>query len=84
MIDIDPNIIITEGKFDEDFHEDPALIMVDAYNEALQEAEDSLFMGDADEMAMVDIVAGDDSDFDDLDKDELEYLHTTDTPVSQR
>jgi len=84
MINIDPNIIITEGKFDEDLHEDPAMVFVDDYNEALQEAEDDLMLGDADDMAMVDIVAGDDADFDELDKDELEYLHTTDTPQSQR
>ena len=81
---IDPNKIVTEGKFDEDLHEDPVMIFVDDYNESLQEAEDDLFMGDADDMAMVDIVAGDDVDFNQLDRDEYEYLHNTDTPISER
>ena len=81
---IDPNKIVTEGKYDPDLHEDPVMVMVDIYNEELQESEEELMLGDADEMAMVDIVAGDDFDIDDVDKDELEYLHTTDTPKSQR
>lgn len=82
---IDPNKIITEGKFDEDLHEDPVMVMVDAENESLQEAEEELFLGDADDMALVDIVCGeDDTDLDAAEKDELEYLHTTDTPKSQR
>jgi hypothetical protein len=82
---IDPNKIITEGKFDEDLHEDPVMVMVDAENESLQEAEEELFLGDADDMALVDIVCGeDDVSIDDIEKDEYNYLHNTDTPKSQR
>lgn len=83
---IDPNKIITEGKYDEDLHEDPVMVMVDDYIDSLQEAEEELFLGHTDDMSLVDIVAGNDSDFSQLDKEEeeLKYLASTDTPLSQR
>lgn len=84
---IDPNKIVTEGKFDEDFHEDPVMIMVDLFNEELQQSEDELMLGPADEMVLVDIVAGSDSDFDELDNIDnrtMDEINNSITPRSQR
>ena len=83
---IDANKIVTEGKYDDDLHEDPVMIMVDDYIDSLQEAEDDLFMGNSSDMVLVDIVAGNDTDFSQLDKEEeeLKYLASNDSSFSQR
>ena len=82
MININPNKIITEGKFDQDMFEDPVMVMVDLDLDRFQEATDDLIYGGKnDEMSLVDIIARDDPTFIELDeaetKIEVPYISTS-------
>ena len=82
---IDPNTIVTEGRLDPDMFEDPSLVFVDlAIDEAKDAEEDLLFGGKNDDMSLVDIVAQNDSDFVQLDRDEVKVPVDDIVPQSQR
>lgn len=84
-LNINPELIQTEGKFDQDLLEDAALVLVDMEIDALDEAEEDLILGGKnDDMSLVDIIAGDDPDFIILDK-ETPKIEVDDLPTrSQR
>lgn len=60
MIDIDSDKIITEGKFDENLFEDPALVLVDLVNEEYAETDEDIMLGESAEVNLIDIVLRDD------------------------
>lgn len=69
----DPNKIITEGKFDENMFEDPALVFIDLVNEEYEDADADLMLGEASEMNLMDIVLRDDPLSIKLDREEVTY-----------
>ena len=71
---IDPDKIITEGKYDPDLYEDPAMVYVDIINEEHKEAEDDLMLGDSSDASLIDIVMRDEPVTDDLDEEHAKVL----------
>lgn len=70
---IDPNLILTEGKIDDDLFEDPAMVLVDLENEIIHETEMDLLLGHVSDMELVDIVSRDEPEFVNLDSEEINF-----------
>ena len=69
---IDPNTIVTEGRLDADMFEDPSLVFVDLVLDEEKDAEEDLLLGGMnDDMSLVDIVAQNDPDFIQMDKNKV-------------